>query len=262
MARGRNCRTAVISASLLWVSILCVGGQTEEKPSARPSQIDPKAQKLLDQTIQSLGGPAFLQAKNVSTRGRTFSIREDVTSGFAPFQSTVQFPDKRRFSYGKSKPVTLVNDGEHGWQLDRYGTVRQPAEQLRRWQISARYGYENLLRQVIREPSLLIQDAGRDFTDNHAVRVVEITDSRQVHVRLYVHAASMLPVRVTYTLQNPETHEWDDFAEVYADYRTFQDIETPMHITRLLNGERFSEVFRTSAEYNVEVPPNYFNVGG
>ena len=232
-----------------------------QKPAPIASHVDPKAKDILDRAIRSLGGQAFLQAKSVSTRGRTFAISEGIAAGFAPFRSIVVFPDKRHFSYGKNKPVTLLNDGERGWQLDQFGTVRQSAEQVRRWKIGSRYGYENLLRSIIAEEGVLIQDAGRDFTDNLAARVIEITDAQQIHIRLYVHAVNYRPLRLTYRVQNPESHDWEEFAEVYSDYRTFQDIDTPMHITRYLNGERYSEVFRNAVEYNAEVPPNSFTPG-
>jgi hypothetical protein len=61
---------------------------------------------------------------------------------------------------------------------------------------------------------------------------------------------------------NPEEREWEEFSEVYGDYKEFQGIQTPMHITRLLNGERYSEIFRKSAEYNVDAPASSFTPGG
>jgi hypothetical protein len=223
-----------------------------------PSKIDPKAQELLDRAVQALGGEAFLRAKSLTTRGRIFAITEGTTTGFAPFQSTVEFPEKRRLVYGKDKPVILVNDGERGWQLDRYGTIRQPPEQIRRWRLANRYSLENLLRRVIHEAGLLIQDGGTDFVDNLPAHVVEITDADKVHVRLYLHKVTFLPVRIAYRVQNAETHEWDEFVDVYGEYRQFQGIQTPLHITRFLNHERFSEVFRTAAEYNARYPANLF----
>jgi len=264
----RGCQ--VLSAFCLLLSAYCLlpfvyAQDAEPAPAQKPapgaSRIDPKAKDILDRAIRSLGGQAFLQAKSISTRGRTFAISEGVAAGFAPFRSIVVYPDKRHFSYGKDKPVTLINDGERGWQLDRYGTVRQSAEQVRRWRIGSWYGYENLLRGIVAEGGVLIQDAGRDFTDNLAARVIEITDAQQVHIRLYVHTVNYHPLRLTYRVQNPESHDWEEFAEVYSDYRTFQDIDTPMHITRYLNGERYSEIFRNAVEYNAEIPPNSFTPG-
>jgi len=234
----------------------------QQKPTPSPSEIAPEAQEILDRTVQALGGAAFLRVKSLRTRGRIFAISEDTTTGFAPFESTVEYPDKRRFSYGKDKPVVLINNGERGWQLDRYGLIRQPAEQLRRWRIASRYSLENLLRRLIHEPDLLIQASGVDFVDNLPARVVEIVDTQQVRVKLYVHKVNYLPIRIAYRVQNPETREWEEYADVYGDYRKFQDVQTPMHITRFSDGERFSEVFRNTAQYNADYAPDYFTPGG
>ena len=262
MVNSRHSQTGVIATGLLLLAFATSTARTQDKPPAPPSRIDPEAQALFDNTIQALGGQAFLQAKSLTTRGRLFAIAEGVTAGFAPFESTVEFPDKRRFSYGKDKPVILVNNGERGWQLDRYGVIRQKPEQIRRWRIAARYGYESLLRQLLHEPGLLVQDGGKDFVDNLPARVVEITDARQVQVKFFVHAVKFLPIRVTYRLLNPDTQEWEEYAEVYGDYRNSQGVQTPMHLTRFLDGDRYSEVFRNFAEYNVEHPANYFTPGG
>src|SRR5574337_745231 len=128
---------------------LCVGqdstlpAQAQQNPPTLPARIDPKAQELLDRTIQALGGPAFLRVKTLSTRGRVFSIDEESTAGLAPFQSAVEYPNKRRFSYGKKKPVTLINNGDRAWELDRFGLTTQLPEQIYRWKISNRYSLEN-----------------------------------------------------------------------------------------------------------------------
>jgi len=247
----------------LIVTAAAYGALNAQQNTVPPSsRIDPTARALLDRTVQAMGGPAFLRMKSLTTRGRIFAIAEGATAGFAPFQSTVEYPEKRRFAYGKDKPVVLINDGGRGWQMDRYGLIRQPPEQLRRWRVATRYSLENLLRRLIQEPGLLIQDAGVDFVDNLPARVVEIVDTQQVRVMLYLHKTTFLPVRIAYRVQNPETHEWEEFTDVYGDYRKFQDIQTPMHITRFLNGERFSEVFRNTAEYDAAYPANFFQPGG
>ncbi len=264
-----NCR--LLTSSCLLLAAFCflpfARAQTDNPAASKesptpPSRIDPKAQELLDQAVRALGGEMFLSAKTLRTTGRLFIIREGSTAGLVPFESTVEFPNKRRFAYGKDKPVTLINDGQRGWQLDNYGMVRQPPQQLRLWNISARYGYETLLRTVIREPGLLVQDAGREFEGPVATRVVSVTDAQQTQVRIYLDAKKSLPVRVTYRLLHPESREWDEYSEVYADFREFQGIQTPRQITRFLNNDRTGETFRKTVEYNVEIPANYFAPGG
>lgn len=248
---------------LLAISTFAAQGTTQKSEATPPpSRIDPKCQELIDKAIAALGGQAFLNFKSLSSKGRIFSISEGETAGFAPFESAVLYPDKRRFSYGSKKPVTLVNNGDRAWQLDRYGMTRQNPEQVRRWRISSRYGLESLLRIRIHEPGVLIQDGGVDFVDNVAARVVEIIDVQQVHAKLYINKVNFLPVRISYRLQNPQTRDWEEFAEVYGDYKKIQYVQTPMHISRFMDGERFSEVFRNSAQYDETFPPDYFEPVG
>ncbi len=233
-----------------------------QEPGLPPARISPKAQEMLDRAIQSLGGPAFLGFKRLTTRGRVFAIEDGITAGFAPYESAVEYPDKRRFSYGKKKPVVLINNGDRSWELDKYGVTHQLPEQLRRWKISARYGLENLLRLRIHELGILIQEAGVDFVDNSAVNVVDIFDAQQVEVKLYLHKTTFLPVRIAYRGQDPQTREWQEYADVYGDYQRIQGVQTPMHITRFLDGERVSEAFRNSAQYDEAFPANTFEPTG
>ncbi len=257
---GRLGKLCWIAGGLMLLALAPVMA-TGQEPASAPPRANPQAQELLDKAVEAMGGPLFLHAKSLTTSGRIFAIDEGVTAGFARFESTVEYPDKRRFAYGKGNAVVLINNGERGWQMDRYGIIRQPPEQVRRWTVATRYSLENLLRKVIHEPDLLIQDGGVDFTDNLPARVVEMVDAQQVRVKLYAHKTNFLPIRIRYRLQNPDTHEWEEFADVYGDYRKIQGIQTPMHITRFLDGARYGEIFRSAAEYNTDYPANYFRPG-
>jgi hypothetical protein len=230
--------------------------------SPLPSRIDPKAQQLLDRTIQGLGGAAFLDFKSQTSSGRIYAITDEATAGLDVFESSVVYPDKRRFSYGKKKPVTLVNNGDRAWELDRLGVTRQLPEQLRRWKLSVRYGLENLLRVHIHDPGILIQDGGVDFVDNVPTHVVDIIETGGGQAKLYLNKQTLLPVRIDYQSRNPHTNEWDDFSDVYSDYQNIQGIQTPMHLARFLNGERVSEVFRHTVRYDEEYPADYFEPAG
>jgi hypothetical protein len=231
---------------------------TASKPVEPPSRIDPKAQQILDRVIQALGGPAFLKVKRLTTRGRIYSITNEATSAQAPFESYVEYPDKRRFSYGKNPPVILINNGEQAWELDRMGQTTQLPEQVRRWQISNRYSLENLLRLRIHEPGMLIQLGGVDFVDNVATQSLDMVDAQGTQLKLDLNRQTLLPVSVTYRVHNSKTGDWDEFADVYGEYKNIDGVVTPMHIARFMDAERVSEVFRNFAHYDDEYPPTYF----
>ena len=223
-----------------------------------PSHIDPKAQQILDRVIQVLGGPAFLKVKRLTTKGRTFSIHDEVTSAYAPFESYFEYPDKRRFSYGKTKPVILVNNGDQAWELDQMGMTTQLPEQVQRWQVSTRYSLENLLRLRIHEPGVLIQMGGVDFVDNIATQSLDMVDAQGTELKLDLNRQTLLPVSVTYRVHDPKTGDWNDYADVYSEYKNIDGVLTPMHIARFMDGDRVSEVFRSFAHYDDDYPATYF----
>ncbi len=236
-------------------------GQNPPKaPPALPTTINPRAQKLLDLVIQALGGPAFLKFKTMTTAGRVFAISDESTTGFAPFESAVAFPDKRRFRFGQKgkQPVTLINDGDRAWELDRMGVIHQLPEQRRRWKLSTIYGLENLLRVHIHDPGLLIQDGGVDFVDNVPTWIVAMTEPGGTLSKLYLNKQNYLPVRIDYQDRDPKTGEFDDFADVYGDYQLVEGVQTAMRIARFLNGERVGETFRRTVRYDEKYPADYF----
>ncbi len=252
-----SCGMALWAASSLHLA-------SAQKPFATASQIDPAAQALLNEAIQALGGPAFLNFKTMNTVGRAFSITDGVTAGFVHYESEEEFPDKRRLAYGlgKRKEITLINNGSHGWEIDRYGLIEQTDKQIRAWRLANRYELANVLRRVIHEPGTLVQNGGQDFVNNQAAAIVDILDARQADVKLYLDTGTHLPIRIAYRLLNPRTHEWDDYVEVYADYQQIQDIDTPMHLVRYVNGERAAETFRFHAQYGETYPPGTFQPPG
>jgi hypothetical protein len=231
-----------------------------EPASTRPVRIEAKAQTLLDRALQALGGTSFLNFQTLTTHGRLFSI-SDAGEGFVYFDSQTQFPDKRRLAYGlstKSKPIVIINNGDLGWEIDRMGMVHLDTADIRQWRFSNRYSLENLLRLRIREPGTLVQSAGVDFVNNLPVDVLDIVDANQTQIKLCLAHQTALPVEITYRKWNKEINDWDDYADDYADFRTFQGIATAMHITRSRNGRRFSELYRNSAVYNETYPQKIF----
>jgi len=260
VAKPLRSRGLVITRALALLTLAAVLPlRSQQMPASQlPRRVDPKAQQLLDRAVQALGGPAFLHFKTLTTKGRVFAIRDETTAGLETYQSFVQYPDKRRFSYGKTPPVVLINNGDRGWEIDRYGLIDQPAEQLQRWITSNRYSLENLLRLRINDPGVLVQTGGVDFVDNAPTQSVEITAAGGTSVRVDFNRQTSLPTRITYQVRNPKSEDVDEYSDAYSDYKVCDGIKTPMHITRYANGERVGETFRNSAKYDEEYPARYF----
>jgi hypothetical protein len=230
---------------------------------------------MLDRAIQALGGQAFLTAKSMTSKGRIFFFQDGRTAGVEPYLSWVEYPDKSRLviatakknismldggvTYeGETKPITLINNGDKGWELDQYGLIAQPDQQIQNWKLANRYSMENLLRLRINEPGVLIQVGKVDFVDNLPVQGIEIFAAGGTSVRLDLNRQTSLPSRITYRVRNVKEDAWDEYSDAYSDYKMVDGIQVPMHITRYLNGDRVGERFRNYAKFNENYPPNYF----
>jgi hypothetical protein len=227
-------------------------------PSTLPVRIEPKAQQILDRTIQALGGAAFLNAKTLTTHG---TLGSGGGGGIVYFDSQVQFPDKRRLTYGlakKGKPIVVINNGDQGWEIDRMGTVNLDSDDIRSWRFNNQYSLENIFRLRIHEPGTLVQTAGVDFVDNVTVNVLDMVDARQTQVKLYLSTQTGLPVQISYRKWNAEINDWDEYSDIYGNYATYQGITVPKQISHLRNDRRVSEVFRDSAVFNETYPPGIF----
>ncbi len=213
---------------------------------------------MLDRAIQVLGGQVFLTAKSLTTKGRVFFFQDGATAGMEPYESWCRILTSGASRMERPSRYILINNGDKGWELDRYGLISQPDQQLQGWIISNRYSLENLLRLRINEPGVLIQIGKVDFVDNVPTQGIEITAPGGTSVRLDLHRQTFVPSRISYRVRNVKEDAWDDYSDAYADYKNVDGIQTPMHITRYLNDDRIGETFRNSAKYNEEYPPNYF----
>jgi len=248
-----------------------------QQPAAapQPQHIDPQARQMLDRAIQGLGGQAFLNAKSLTSKGRVFFFQDGKTAGMQPYASSFVYPDKRRFiisknkkmlsmdtgniSYGgETKQIILINNGDKGWELDQYGTIPQTDQQVQSWIISNRFSLESLLRLRLNEPGALVLLGKVDFVDNVPTQGIEITEPGGISVRLDIDRHTSLPIRISYRVRNVKENDWDEYSDAYADYKDIDGIMTAMHVTHFLNGDRIGEIFRNSAKYNEDYPPNYF----
>jgi len=232
--------------------------------SPAPTRIDPKAKPFLDRTLQALGGRAFLDFKTLTTHGRLFSLGGG-GEGFVYYDSQTQYPDKRRIAYGlnkKGRPIVIINNGDQGWEIDRMGQIHLETSEIKQWRFANRYGLENLLRLTIHEPGVLVQSAGSDFVNNVNVDIIDVIDARGTQIKLDLGRQAGLPVQISYRRWDPAINDWDEYDDLYADYRVFEGVNTPMHITRMVNGERVSEVYRSTVAYNDAYPASLFTDPG
>src|SRR5579871_5421824 len=83
-----------------------------------------KAKALLDQTIQALGGPAYLNVQTMEQQGRTYGFNRGEPAGAgAPFWRYWKWPDKDRLELTKQRDWIIIHNGNQGYEITFKGTA-------------------------------------------------------------------------------------------------------------------------------------------
>ncbi|MBF8305761.1 MAG: hypothetical protein HW398_949, partial [Acidobacteria bacterium] len=90
-----------------------------------------RSNPVIEQMIQALGGPAFLEVKDIHTSGRFFSFTKGDLSGSDLFEDYIKFPDMERTEFGREKNKSItINRGKEGWKIEpKQEPEPQPAVQ-------------------------------------------------------------------------------------------------------------------------------------
>src|SRR5437867_76112 len=68
-----------------------------------PATAQSRSNPVMDQMIQALGGPAFVDVKEIQTGGRFFAFTKGELSGSDIFADYIKFPDMERTEFGFGK---------------------------------------------------------------------------------------------------------------------------------------------------------------
>src|ERR1700687_6360907 len=109
--------------------------QTDSAPPSPSIPVDQenvkKARAVLNQTIQALGGSAYLNIQDITQEGRTYSFYHGRSNSLGVlFWRFYKFPDKDRIELTKQRDVVYVYNGDKGYEVTYKGSRRQDPKDL------------------------------------------------------------------------------------------------------------------------------------
>jgi hypothetical protein len=218
-----------------------------------------KAQQLLGQMIQALGGDAYLHFTDVEQEGRTNGFYQGrPTGGTAPFWRFYKFPDKERIELTKQRDWIVIHNGGRGTETTFHGTKPEEEEANREYVLRDTYSMENVLRNWLHAPGTAFFYDGGGFIDNHQVENVTIANANDQQETFSLDEFTHLPVRKSFSVRDPKYKDKDTYADVYSEYRPVQGIQTPFVITRMKDDEMISQRFLTKVTYNQGLQDSFF----
>jgi len=218
-----------------------------------------KAKQTLQQLIDALGGPTYMEIRDSDCEGRLARFGHNgELSGYTNFKDYWRYPDANRTEYSKKGVVINLYVGDQGWTLDKGGVTELSAASIADFQDQAKRDINNLLRVRLKEPGMTIRYGGTDIVDLKTVDWVDITDSDQRNFRLAVDRSSHLLVRAVVSTPDETMNSRNVETNIFTNFQLMDGVRTAMQITTDRNGRRSSQVFFSICKYNSGLPADLF----
>src|SRR5450755_1109529 len=252
----------------LFLSILLLAAtglaQTDSAPPSQSIPVDQanvqKARAVLNQTIQALGGSAYLNIQDITQEGGTYSFYHGRPNSLGIlFWRVYKFPDKDRIELTKQRDVVYVYNGDKGTEITFKGPRPEEAKDLTEYLRRRHFSLEWVLRKWLSEPGVALFYEGQTVAEEKPVEQVTVMNAHNEGVTLYLSTDDHLPVKKTYSWRDATDKQRNIEDEVYDNYREVQGVMTPFTITRFYNGDMSGQRFLTAVSYNQGISDSQFD---
>jgi hypothetical protein len=250
-------------AIVVTFALACIVAPTravaQEPDVLTPDQSSAKAKQILQQAIAGLGGPAYLNVKDLTLEARLGQFdHSGQLRGYAKIIDITQPPLKDRTENLPKRNIITVRNGDKGWDLDRGGVSEATITDMATYEEDIKKDIDNILRNRIKEPGMIFRYAGLDVVDYQESDWVELVDSENRTFRIAVSRSTHLPVRKVVDTRDANTRMRSEEIEYYSNYHPINGIQSAFQITRERNGIKIYQVFFDKFEYNTGVSDSLF----
>jgi hypothetical protein len=219
-----------------------------------------KAKALIQQAIEALGGPGYLNIRDRELQGRGFSFHHGRSSGNGVlFWSFTQFPDKERVELTPQRDVTELYVGNKGWELTYKGAHALEEKDLGEYLRRRQFSLDTLLRTWVNDPGVALLYDGNVIAAQHSALQVTLINSKNESVALDFDVDTHLPIRTSFEWRDPVDRQKNLEEEVYENYRLVGGVMVPYNVTRFFNGDMASERFIFNVSLNQGLDQTMFD---
>ena len=256
---GKRCWQTLLSVFLVASGTQLLKSETEEVKDPRE-----RAQQVLTQAIEAMGGDRYLGVKTEHVKGRDFLFARDRRSGLIPFQQWTHYQDPIRYrsqTYkGKRQTLQVYNlELDKGWIQEGFHTIEEmPKEQLERFKLIVKRDFHYLLRNRLDEEGLSFFYYGPDdIAGSGELEAVEVIDKTNDAVTIYFDIESHLPVHME-TQTRDKMGIRHELRTEFFNWHEQDGVLTPLSFHSFEDGEKSGERFFEELAYNTQFPPEYF----
>lgn len=272
----RLCLTLASLALLLPASLHAQARDLQDASPPLPNNQtqEQRGRQLLDQMVAALGGPAWLSRHTATELGRTAAFfRGAPTGATIDFNESRQFrtesqpplerigflTDKSMILPGKKIDVVQIWTADNGYEITYKGKNPLPKDQVEDYLRRRNHSIEAVVFQWLKAPGVMVVAEGTSMVERHLADKLTVLSANNDAVTIELDVTTHLPLARTFEWRNEQFKDHDEDREEYDDYHTFNDLPTPLTLSRYRNGDLINQRFLSKVEYNVPLTPDTFN---
>ncbi len=229
-----------------------------------------RGKQLVDKVIQGLGGDAFLNMRTRTEVGRASSFYREQLTGYSIAHIYTKYLDPdggtgllelQRQAFGKKLDDAVIFTSSEAYEVTFRGAKPLADDKVQQFRESTLRDVFYILRARLSEPGIEFEHAGSDVVENQSVEALDIFDSENRNVRVWVNAITFLPVKQRYNRWDPIGNNQREEVTRYTTYRDAGGgVMWPFTITRERDTERISEVRSERVTVNDTLPDSMFEL--
>jgi len=228
-----------------------------------------RGRRLIQQTIQGLGGDAFRKMRTRTEIGRASSFYREQLTGFGVAHLYTKYlePDQssgllelQRQVFGKHLEDAVIFTQREAYDVTYRGAQPLADDKVKQYHETTMHDVFYILRERINEPGMEFEGSGIDVVENQPVETVEIYDSENRHLTLWVNSDTFVPVKQRFYRWDPVINDRHEEVTRYAKYRQTGGIMWPFGITRDRDGEIVFEMNSEHVTVNDPLPDTMFQL--
>jgi hypothetical protein len=234
-----------------------------------------RGQRLIDKVVEGLGGDAFRNMRTRTEIGRASSFYRDRLTGYSVARIYTKYlppgaavsgnggiRELQRQAFGKKQEDgAVLFTASEGFDVTYRGARPLADDRVKQFREATLHDVFYILRQRLSEPGMEFEAAGIDVVENQPVETLDIFDSENRSVRVWVNSDTFLPVK-------QRSYRWDptidDRREEVVRYTTYRDagngVMWPYSVSRERDTEKTSEIRSERVTVNDSLPDSMFEL--
>ena len=193
-----------------------------------------------------MGGDAF---RNMSTRtesGRASSFYREQITGFSVAHMFTKYLEPgsgqeihqvQRQAFGKKMDDAVIFTRTEAYEVTFRGAKPLADDKIAQYHDTTLHDIFYILRQRLNEPGMEFEGAGIDVVENQPVETIQIYDSENRNLTVWVNSDSFVPVKQRFYRWDPTINDRHEEVTLYTKYRQVGGIMWPYAISRERDGE-------------------------